>query len=76
MDDQNVVVKDAIRSAKAGERDFFAKKIRAEKSKNACFVSKLNVQQNQITELLNRSVSAEVHLKKEDERHEHVSPAM
>ena len=63
-DDQNVIVKDAIRSAKAGERDCFAKKMRAEKSKNACFVSKLNVQQNQITELLHRSVSAEVHLKK------------
>ena len=25
VDDQNVVVKDAIRSAKAGERDFFCK---------------------------------------------------
>ena len=60
VDDQNVVVKDAIRSAKAGERDFFAKKMRAEKSKNASLVSKLNVQQTQITELLNRSVSAEV----------------
>ena len=63
-DNHNVVLKDAVRSAKAVEREYVLKKMGAGKEMNTSLVTKLKVQQSQITKHLNRTVTAEVHLKK------------